>query len=110
MRWCFYIGNVLGREVGSLGEYVAKRLRKLARHAVAGQKRIDLCCPERTLETSAIPVSLQDKSFSSPHPATLWLANFHVSLRDGAKVSTKQVAGSKLGRSNLKNEELGCLS
>jgi hypothetical protein len=90
---------------------VAKRLRKLASHAVAGQKRIDLCCPERTLETSAIPVSLQDKSFSSPYPATLWLANFHVSLRDGAKVYTKQVAGSKRGVQTPKMKNwAGCCS
>jgi len=61
--------------------FVAKRRRKLASHAVAGNSSVR-SRPERTVETMSFSSVLSGHGFPLTIPATLWLANILMSLRD----------------------------
>jgi hypothetical protein len=57
---------------------------KLASYEVAGLDETNDSCPEGTMEDCPRPPSFQDEILFGLHPATMWLANFRLSLRDEA--------------------------
>jgi hypothetical protein len=63
---------------------VAERRRKLASYEVAGLDEANGSRPERTMEDCPHPPSFQDGFLFGLFPATMWLANFRLSLWDEA--------------------------
>jgi hypothetical protein len=57
---------------------------KLASYEVAGLDETNSSRPEGTMEDCPPPPSFQDGILSGLHPATMWLANFQLSLWDEA--------------------------
>src|SRR3569833_2627135 len=74
--------------------FVAKRRRKLASHAVAGNSGI-ASRPERTMETISFSNVLSGHDSLFAIPATLWRANILMLLRD-TKISAEHVRCSML--------------